>query len=77
LYSSEGIQACNRALRGKGCLAVWSAEPNMKFEQRLMRCRLHVRRYRVPAYKGAKSQPRFVWVASEDKNILPVLDSDF
>jgi spermidine synthase len=71
LYGREGIQACRRALREKGCLAVWSAEPNMKYEQRLMRCSLHVRRYRVPAYKGAKSQPRFVWVASEDKNILP------
>jgi hypothetical protein len=37
----------------------------------LMRCDFHVRRYRVPVYKGSKSQSRFVWVASENKSILP------
>jgi len=71
LYGREGIQACRRALREQGCLAVWSAEPNKKFEQLLMSCSFHVRRFRVPAYKGSKSQSRFVWVASEDKIILP------
>jgi spermidine synthase len=71
LYGGEGIQACRRALSEQGCLAVWSAEPSKKFEQLLMRCSFHVRRFRVPAYKGSKSQSRFVWVASEDKIILP------
>ena len=74
LYGYDGIQACRHALREQGCLAVWTAEPNKKFEQLLMRCSFHVRRYRVPAYKGSKgskSQSRFVWVASEDKTILP------
>ena len=71
LYGYDGIQACRHALREQGCLAVWTAEPNKKFEQLLMRCNFHVRRYRVPAYKGSKSQSRFVWVASEDKTILP------
>ncbi len=71
LYGREGIQACRRALREQGCLAVWSAEPSKKFEQLLMSCSFHVRRFRVPAYKGSKSQSRFVWVASEDKIILP------
>ncbi len=72
LYGREGIRACSRALRKSGCLAVWSAEPNRKFEQRLLRCGFHVRRFRVHAYKGGKSMSRFVWVASEDKNILPI-----
>jgi hypothetical protein len=36
LYSREGIGACRRALRKQGSLAVWSAEPSKKFEQRLM-----------------------------------------
>ena len=72
LYGREGIRACSRALRTSGCLAVWSAEPSRKFEQRLLRCGFHVRRFRVPAYKGGKSMSRFVWVASEDKNILPI-----
>ena len=71
LYGREGLQACCRALREQGCLAVWSAEPNKKFEQLLMSCSFHVRRYRVCAYKGSKSPSRFVWVAAEDKTILP------
>ncbi|MBO1223226.1 MAG: hypothetical protein JYX80_02240 [Candidatus Scalindua sediminis] len=71
LYGYEGLQACRHALREQGCLGVWSAEPSKKFEQLLMSCSFHVRRFRVPAYKGSKSQSRFVWVASEDKIILP------
>ena len=63
LYGYEGVCACRRALRKQGCLAVWSAEPSRKFEQLLMRCSFHVRRFRCPAYKGRKSQSRFVWIA--------------
>ena len=71
LYGRAGIRACRRALRKQGCLAVWSAEPSKKFEQLMMSCSFHVRRYRVSAYKGNKSRSRFVWVASADRNILP------
>ena len=71
LYGREGIRACRRALHEHGCLAVWSAEPSKSFEQLLMKCNFHVRRFRVPAYKGSKSQSYFVWVASEDKSVLP------
>jgi spermidine synthase len=71
LYGFEGILACQQALRKKGCLAVWSAGPCKEYEQILMRCGFHVRRYRVPAYKGSKSQSHFVWVASENKSVLP------
>ena len=71
LYGLEGIQACRRALRKQGCLAVWSAEPSKKFEHLLMSCSFQVRRFRVAAYKGSKSQSRFVWVASEDETTLP------
>jgi len=71
LYCHEGIWACRRALRKQGCLAVWSAKPSKQFEQLLMSCSFHVRRFRVPAYKGSKSQSHFVWVASENKTILP------
>ena len=71
LYGREGILACRRALRGPGCLAVWSAEPNKEFEQLLISCGFHVRRFRVPSYRGSKAHSRLVWVASEDKNILP------
>lgn len=71
LYSYKGILACHRALRKQGCLAVWSAKPSKSFEQLLMSCDFHVRRYRVPAHKGKKSQSHFVWVTSEDKSMLP------
>lgn len=72
LYGYDGVLACRLALRDRGCLAVWSAEPSKEFEQLLADCGfLHVRRYRVPAYKGSKAQSRFVWVASEDKKKLP------
>ena len=71
LYGREGIQACRRALRKQGCLAIWSAEPSKSFEQLLMSCNFHVRRFRASAYKKSKSQSRFVWVASEDKTVLP------
>jgi len=71
LYGFEGILSCRNALRKKGCLAVWSAGPCKEYEQLLLRCDFHVRRYRVPAYRGSKSQSRFIWLASENKSILP------
>ena len=71
LYGREGLCACRAALRDDGCLAVWSAEASKPFEQRLMACGFHVRRYRVPAYKGSRSQSRFIWVASEQASRLP------
>ncbi len=71
LYCREGILACRRMLRDQGCLSVWSVEPSKKFEKLLMSCSFHVRRFRVPTYKGSKSRSRFVWVALEDKVILP------
>ena len=71
LYGREGIRACRLALRQGGCLAIWSPEPSKRFEHLMMSCNFHVRRYRAPAYKGSKSQGRFVWVASEDESVLP------
>lgn len=71
LYSPRGIEACRRALRDQGCLAVWSAEADKPFEQRLVRGGFRVRRFRVPAYKGSKSIGCFVWVASENEDRLP------
>ena len=71
LYCREGILACRRMLRDQGCLSVWSVEPSKKFEKLLISCSFHVRCFRVPTYKGSKSRSRIVWIASEDKNILP------
>lgn len=71
LYSFEGLHACRRALRKKGCLAIWSVEPSKPFENRLVQCGFHVRRYRVPAYKGSKTQSRFIFLASENLSVFP------
>ncbi len=71
LYGYEGIRACRYALCEQGFLAVWSVDPSKKYERLLMSGGFHVRRFRVPAYKGSKSQSHFVWIASKDKSILP------
>ena len=71
LYSPDGIQACRRALRKQGCLAIWSTVPSKVFEQVLMSCGFQVQRYRVKTYPGSKSKQLFIWVAAEDKTILP------
>jgi spermidine synthase len=71
LYTSTGIQLCRRALRNKGCLAIWSGNPSKAFEQVLMDCKFHVRRYKLQAYQKSKKESLFVWVASEDETKLP------
>jgi spermidine synthase len=71
LYRHEGIEFCRRALRKQGSLAIWSAKPSKPFEHRLVNGGFHVRRFRVPAYKGKNPPSHFVWVASEDKATLP------
>lgn len=71
LYTSPGIQTCRRALRKNGCLAIWSGVPSKAFEQTLMNCGFHVRRYKLKAYSGSNRNSLYVWIASEDKLILP------
>jgi spermidine synthase len=71
LYSQAGIEICRQALRNRGCLAIWSADPSKEFEQLLMRGKFHVRRFKVPAYKASNKKTRLIWVASEDKASLP------
>jgi spermidine synthase len=71
LYSRSGIYNCRRALRDNGCLAVWSAETSKSFERLLMGCGFEVSRFRVPAYKGSKSNTHFVWIATVDKSKIP------
>jgi len=71
LYHHDGILSCQRALKKQGCLSIWSAKPSKPFEQRLISCQFHVRRFRVPAYKGKKPPSHFVWVASTSKAVLP------
>lgn len=71
LYDKDGVAACVKALKPRGCLSVWSASPDKRYERMLQRAGLHVHLYAVPAYKGSRSQSRYVWVASRDKRLLP------
>jgi len=71
IYSPAGIQLCRRALRNKGCLAIWSGNTSNSFEQVLMSCGFHVRRYKLQPYQKSKRESLFVWVASENKTNLP------
>ena len=72
LYGQAGIQACRRALRKPGSLAIWSSEPSKAFEQLLLKCGFHVRRYKGKAHKDGNSKPLYIWVAMEDEATLPL-----
>jgi spermidine synthase len=76
LYSPTGIQTCRRALCKQGCVAIWSGEASSAFEQVLVNCGFHVRRYKLKAYHGSSRKSLFVWVASEDKSVLPPEDGN-
>jgi spermidine synthase len=71
LYRRDGLQACMRALTAKGCLSIWSGSADPSFERRLQQAQLFFRRVPVPAYKGAKSLSRRIWIISRDPRSLP------
>lgn len=56
LYSPEGLQRMQRALRHAGVLAVWSASPSPLFEQILREAGLQWDRTDVPA-RGTEDDP--------------------
>ena len=70
LYTSEGIRACMRAMKPDGRLAIWSASVEPAFEKRLRGANLAFTLHPVPAYLGAKSRSRYVWVIT-DKAAVP------
>ena len=70
LYTREGIRSCLGALHAKGCLAVWSAFRDVRFERRLRQERLHVRQFRVAARQGGKTRSCGIWLASRDPSAV-------
>ena len=76
LYGPDGILACRTALRRKGVLSVWSAEPSKDFEQLLMTCGFKVRRYRANSYPGSSKKALYIFVAALDGTILPAGGGD-
>lgn len=71
LYTPSGIKICMKALHSKGCLAVWSASSDKRFENLLHRLRLYVRACPAAASKASKRFSRCIWVASRDPHSLP------
>ncbi len=71
LYNSEGISLCHRALAVGGCLAVWSAGHDSRYERDLVKKGFTVGRYRAPAHDNDKSDAHIIWVARKGGALLP------
>jgi len=71
LYSPAGIAEAMHALRKGGCLAIWSVDAETRFEGRVRREGLKVRRFRVRAYVGAKTHSRCIWAIAREVRALP------
>ncbi len=71
IYKSAGIKACMRAMHTKGCLAIWSASSDKRFENLLQKLGLNVRAYPAAASTSSKRFSRCIWVASRDPRSLP------
>lgn len=76
LYSPAGIGSAMGALRKGGCLAIWSVDADERFEGRVRREGLEVRRFRVRAYKGAKARSRCIWAIARDARALPLDETE-
>tara|TARA_R110002111_G_scaffold253356_1_gene318548 strand:+ start:1850 stop:2530 length:681 start_codon:yes stop_codon:yes gene_type:complete len=62
LYSPGGLEACARALRPKGTLAVWSASADRAFSQRLAKAGFKAREEQVYAH-GNSGTRHTIWIA--------------
>ncbi len=71
LYGRSGIDAAMRALRKGGCLAIWSVDAEARFEGRVRRQGLKVRRFQVRAYQGARNRSRCIWTIATEAKALP------
>ncbi len=64
LYSSTGLDACAKALRPKGLLAVWSASADQAFSQRLARSGFTAEEVQVFAH-GNRGTRHTIWIAEK------------
>jgi spermidine synthase len=65
LYSAAGLDAAMRALRPGGVLAVWSAAPDKKFNQRLKDAGFAVEEVAVRARTNGKGPRHIIWFAAQ------------
>lgn len=64
LYSSTGLEACAKALRPKGLLAVWSASADQAFSQRLSKSGFTAEEVQVFAH-GNRGTRHTIWIAQK------------
>ncbi|MDX8410577.1 MAG: MnmC family methyltransferase [Mariprofundaceae bacterium] len=62
LYGLHGLNHAYEALRPGGVLTVWSAAPDMKFTQRMMKVGFDVEQRRVRAHAGQRSVRHTIWI---------------
>jgi len=67
LYRDAGLAAIHRALRPRGVLGVWSAEPDSSFARRLARAGFAVTSTRVRARSGGSGPHHTVFVARKKR----------
>lgn len=66
LYDLNGLHAAHRALRIGGVLAVWSATPDVKFQQRLRKTGFVVDEMRVRASRSGRGAMHIIWIATRE-----------
>jgi spermidine synthase len=64
LYSADGLNACARALRPKGVLAVWSASADRAFSQKLAKAGFKAEEVQVFAH-GNRGTRHTIWIAEK------------
>lgn len=65
LYSNDGLQAIRRALSEGGCIAIWSAEDDHSFPDRLNRNGFDASRHRVRSRPGRKGPSYVIFVGKK------------
>jgi spermidine synthase len=65
LYSKQGLEAANAALRPGGVLAVWSAAPDPAFVRSLGRAGFSVEEVVVRARSNGKGPRHVIWFATK------------
>lgn len=63
LYGLNGLRAAYAALRPKGILAIWAADPDPRFTRRLQQVGFRAEEIRVRGH-GSKGQRYLIWLAA-------------
>jgi spermidine synthase len=66
LYSHAGLARARAALRERGVLGVWSADPDQGFVRRLQRARFSVEEVTIKARGHGRGARHTIWLATRD-----------